>query len=229
MKQVPRSLKTYQAKRDFNKSPEPQGSAKRKRTAPRKLSFCVQKHLASRLHYDFRLEHRGVLLSWAVPKGPSLDPDDKRLAVRVEDHPLDYGSFEGVIPSGYGAGVVMLWDSGHWEPEEIADIDAALDAGKLKFELTGTKLKGSWALVRMPNQTKNWLLIKHRDQWAGKLDIETFAPESVKSGGEMEQILRRDKHAAKALSELNRHGEAGRMLTELVENATAPPRGKAKR
>ena len=112
----------------------------------------MQKHLASHLHYDFRLEHDGVLLSWAVPKGPSLDPTIKRLAMHVEDHPIEYGEFEGVIPSGYGAGIVMLWDRGTWTPE-IDDVDAALKKGDLKFTLDGYKLKGSWVLVR----TKGWL------------------------------------------------------------------------
>ena len=107
----------------------------------------MQKHLASHLHYDFRLEHNGVLLSWAVPKGPSLDPKTKRLAMHVEDHPIEYGTFEGVIPSGYGAGIVMLWDQGTWTPES-PDIDAALKKGDLKFTLDGYKLKGSWVLVR---------------------------------------------------------------------------------
>src|SRR6266446_3150439 len=134
-----RALKEYQAKRDFKKSPEPSGKGKAKLRGaaatgkPGAHFFCVQKHLASHLHYDFRLEHKGVLLSWAVPKGPALDPKDKRLAMHVEDHPFDYGEFEGVIPEGYGAGIVMLWDRGTWSPE-VDDVDAALKKGDLKFE-----------------------------------------------------------------------------------------------
>src|SRR5437588_12899419 len=143
------SLKEYQAKRDFTKSPEPTGKGKPVRGAKKDGFFCVQKHLASHLHYDFRLEHHGVLLSWAVPKGPSLNPKDKRLAMRVEDHPFDYGDFEGVIAEGYGAGVVMLWDKGSWRPTApTEDVDAALVKGEIKFELNGVKLKGSWVLVR---------------------------------------------------------------------------------
>src|SRR5256885_8288830 len=138
-------LKEYQAKRNFAKTPEPTGA--KKPPKHKELFFCVQKHLASHLHYDFRLEHKGVLLSWAVPKGPSLKPGDKRLAMQVEDHPLDYGDFEGVIPEGYGAGIVMLWDRGTWQPE-VDDIEAALAKGDLKFTLDGVKLKGSWVLVR---------------------------------------------------------------------------------
>ena len=181
--------------------------------------FCVQKHLASRLHYDFRLEHRGVLLSWAVPKGPSLNPQDKRLCVRVEDHPFDYGEFEGVIPSGYGAGVVMLWDLGTWAPEsESEDVDRALNAGQLKFKLDGTKLKGSWALVRLKD-SKNWLMIKHKDEWAGPIDIGTFAPDSVKTGGSMADILKRDKEGIEELAALGRGGESGKMLNDIIQEA----------
>ncbi len=143
-------LEKYKQKRNFKKTPEPSGSPAAVRKSAAKKSdrfFCVQKHLASHLHYDFRLEHNGVLLSWAVPKGPSLDPPTKRLAMHVEDHPIEYGDFEGVIPEGYGAGIVMLWDRGTWTPE-VDDIDAALKKGDLKFTLDGYKLKGSWVLVR---------------------------------------------------------------------------------
>src|SRR5918992_2132791 len=150
-------LEKYKQKRNFESTPEPSGDVslaeqRAKAARPEKgLFFCVQKHLASHLHYDFRLEHNGVLLSWAVPKGPSLDPKTKRLAMKVEDHPLDYGEFEGVIPEGYGAGIVMLWDRGTWTPE-VEDVDAALKKGDLKFTLNGYKLKGSWVLVR----TRGW-------------------------------------------------------------------------
>src|SRR5438105_3087872 len=141
------ALDEYKRKRNFAKTPEPEG-----KVVPRKgreLFFCVQKHLASHLHYDFRLEHNGVLLSWAVPKGPSLDPRTKRLAMQTEDHPFDYGEFEGVIPEGYGAGIVLLWDKGTWEPEPgFEDVGKALQRGELKFRLNGVKLKGGWVLVR---------------------------------------------------------------------------------
>src|SRR3954447_21614950 len=175
-------LEKYKQKRNFTSTPEPSGDVKlaeeraqKEKTATARF-FCVQKHLASHLHYDFRLEHRGVLLSWAVPKGPSLNPADKRLAMQVEDHPLDYGDFEGVIPEGYGAGIVMLWDQGTWQPE-VDDVDAALEKGDLKFTLDGYKLKGSWVLVRTGGRWgsgadgRSWLLIKHRDDWAGDVDI----------------------------------------------------------
>src|SRR5436189_1506273 len=145
-------LEKYKQKRNFTSTPEPSGDVKlataRAKTAPKDgLFFCVQKHLASHLHYDFRLEWKGVLLSWAVPKGPSLDPKTKRLAMHVEDHPFEYGTFEGVIPEGYGAGIVMLWDRGTWTPES-PDVDAALKKGDRQFTLEGFKLKGSWVLVR---------------------------------------------------------------------------------
>ena len=203
------ALEEYRRKRDFTKTPEPAGDLKASARAAPTRFFCVQKHLASSLHYDFRIEHEGVLLSWAVPKGPSLDPAVKRLAMHVEDHPLEYGEFEGVIPEGYGAGVVMLWDVGTWEPE-ADDVDAALRKGDLKMRLNGYKLKGSWVLVRTRgwdgrtgkgqegrkgrdgDDGRSWLLIKHKDEWSGALDITEFAPDSVKSGGSFRDILAQD-------------------------------------
>ena len=164
-------LDEYRKKRDFSKTPEPDGSTPPKaRKKGGALFFSVQKHLASHLHYDLRLEWNGVLLSWAIPKGPSIDPADKRLAMQTEDHPYAYGTFEGVIPEGYGAGIVMLWDRGTWTPE-VPDVDAALRKGDLKFTLDGYKLKGSWALIRTrgfgSGSKPSWLLIKHKDEWAG--------------------------------------------------------------
>jgi len=184
------ALTEYQAKRDFKITPEPKGSGKRK-LAPN-LSFVVQKHQASHLHYDFRLEWKGVLLSWAIPKGPSLDPSTKRLAMAVEDHPLEYGGFEGIIPEGqYGGGTVMVWDRGTWESED-PDVDACLKKGELKFVLHGSKLKGSWVLVRTKGIGKStrsaWLLIKHKDQYASVQDVVTSKPRSVLSRRSMAGI-----------------------------------------
>jgi bifunctional non-homologous end joining protein LigD len=231
-------LSTYRAKRDFSKSPEPTGAAPRtpkvKPKAKPKVSiwdkaapprFCVQKHLASQLHYDFRLEHDGVLLSWAVPKGPSLRPVDKRLAMKVEDHPVEYGGFEGVIPSGYGAGVVMLWDAGSWHPE-LADVNAALAKGDLKFRLDGVKLKGSWALVNIGDRSgrgngRSWLLIKHRDEWAGDIDITEMAPLSVKSFGDLPDILAADNPQVWESHRPAGGGKAGAMLQEVIAQAAA--------
>src|SRR6476646_8399000 len=139
-----RALQRYAAKRDFEVTPEPKAEAAAPTPA---LSFVIQKHWASRLHYDFRLELDGVLLSWAVPKGPSLDPADKRMAMHVEDHPIEYGDFEGVIPpKQYGSGTVLLWDRGEWEP--VGDAEAGYAQGKLKFVLRGEKLHGGWILVK---------------------------------------------------------------------------------
>jgi bifunctional non-homologous end joining protein LigD len=184
-------LADYQAKRDFKKTSEPSGKAKvRAAEYPR---FVIQKHAATRLHYDLRLEHGGVFRSWAVTKGPSLNPADKRLAVEVEDHPLDYGDFEGTIPKGeYGGGTVMLWDRGFWMPEGTKDVDAALRKGELKFTLAGEKLRGSFVLVRLKNDRErgrrnNWLLIKHRDEFASEDDVAE-QDNSVASGRSMEQI-----------------------------------------
>src|SRR6186713_1359609 len=218
------SLDEYKRKRDFNKTPEPSGKLATSKSGS--LFFCVQKHLASHLHYDFRLEHNGVLLSWAVPKGPSLDPKTKRLAMQTEDHPFDYGEFEGVIPEGYGAGIVMLWDRGTWTPE-VADVDAALKKGDLKFTLDGYKLKGSWVLVRTGGRyagargggDRSWLLIKHRDEWAGELDITEFASRSVKSEGDFEDILGEDTPAVWKSNRPAKGGDAGAMLATIIERA----------
>ena len=166
---VDAQLARYREMRDFSHTAEPRGGSKKTQTSDG-LPFVIQKHAAKRLHYDFRLGWNGVLKSWAVTKGPSYVVADKRLAVQVEDHPLDYADFEGVIPAGeYGGGTVMVWDRGTWEPE-IEDPSGSLRSGKLKFRLDGEKLNGSWALVRMGGRTgedgKNWLLIKHDDEAA---------------------------------------------------------------
>jgi bifunctional non-homologous end joining protein LigD len=188
------ALSTYRAKRDFSKTAEPSG---RTRAAPSaRLRFVVQKHAARRLHYDLRLELDGVFKSWAVAKGPSLDPADKRLAIEVEDHPLDYGDFEGTIPSGeYGGGTVQLWDRGHWIPEGGRSPQEAFDSGDLKFALEGSRLSGSWVLVRMRGnryggKRTHWLLIKHRDADAKPGDADELLEEdrSVASGRTLAQI-----------------------------------------
>ena len=218
-------LEDYKRKRDFTKSPEPSGEVAQRKA--RERFFCVQKHLASHLHYDLRLEHNGVLLSWAVPKGPSLDPGTKRLAMHVEDHPVEYGQFEGVIPEGYGAGIVMLWDRGTWTPEQ-PDVDAALKKGDLKFTLDGYKLKGSWVLVRTSGRfaggrsgsgDRSWLLIKHRDDWSGDLDIASFAPLSVKSEGNFADILAQDDPAVWHTNRPAKAGETGAMFSEVIAQA----------
>ena len=220
------ALEKYRQKRDFTQSPEPAGNNSHKSPSGRTPRFfCVQKHLASHLHYDFRLEHNGVLLSWAVPKGPSLDPSTKRLAMHVEDHPIEYGTFEGVIPSGYGAGIVMLWDQGTWTPE-VDDVEAALKKGDLKFTLDGYKLKGSWVLVRTKGARwssggtdRSWLLIKHRDDWAGDVDIADFAPLSVKSEGDFADILSADNPDIWQSHRPAQGGEAGAMFEKIIARA----------
>jgi bifunctional non-homologous end joining protein LigD len=190
------ALSVYRAKRDFSKTDEPSGKI---RPAPAaRLRFVVQKHAARRLHYDLRLEWGGVFKSWAVTRGPSLDPADKRLAVEVEDHPLDYGDFEGTIPRGeYGGGTVQLWDRGYWIPEGSRSPQEAFDKGDLKFTLEGTRLHGSWVLVRMRGdryggKRTNWLLIKHRDAAAKDGDGDALLEEdrSVASGRSLEQITK---------------------------------------
>jgi bifunctional non-homologous end joining protein LigD len=187
-------LTRYRAKRDFSQTAEPSG---KKAGGAAGHSYLIQKHAASRLHYDFRLELGGVLKSWAVTRGPSLNPEDKRLAVHVEDHPLDYGSFEGTIPQGqYGGGTVMLWDKGSWTPLGNPERDIA--RGNLTFTLQGKRLKGRWHLVRMRGNRRgdakreNWLLIKGKDQYAdanGDVALEKFQ-KSVVSRRTMEGIAK---------------------------------------
>jgi bifunctional non-homologous end joining protein LigD len=229
------ALEKYKQKRDFDSTPEPKGDKPRKSpTGKTPRFFCVQKHLASHLHYDFRLEHNGVLLSWAVPKGPSLDPATKRLAMHVEDHPFDYGEFEGVIPSGYGAGIVMLWDRGTWTPQ-VDDVEKALEKGDLKFTLDGYKLKGSWVLVRTKGgyagsrggqDGRSWLLIKHRDEWSsGELDIAEFAPLSVKSEGDFAEILSQESPDIWRSNKPAQGGETGAMFDKIIAQAMAMKAG----
>ena len=207
------ALETYRKKRNFRITPEPKG--RRPAVKQRGLEFVVQKHAASHLHYDFRLELNGVLLSWAVPKGPSLDPNDKRLAMHVEDHPMEYGGFEGVIPAKqYGAGTVLLWDKGVWAPKD--DPAAGYKKGKLKFDLAGEKLRGGWTLVRTHSQKyggeKAWLLIKEEDEFARKAADTRIVDDqarSVATGRTMEDIAaERDRvwNSNKSASENVRSG-----------------------
>src|SRR5262245_53892236 len=221
-------LATYRAKRDFSKTPEPPPERKRKSGN----SFVVQKHAATRTHFDFRLEHDGVLKSWAVTKGPSLDPAQKRLAVMTEDHPLEYGKFEGVIPKReYGGGPVMLWDRGTWEP--IGDPDEGLAKGDLKFRLNGDRLNGDFVLVRMKPRKEdrgrqNWLLIKKRDEYAGDGDEPTLTYDtSVKSGRTMDQIEHGESavwSSNKAKKKLRRRRKRPRAVTAKPKRRKSPAR-----
>ncbi len=203
------SLREYRRKRDFDRTSEPAGDgAARPRTRRRPLKFYVQKHAASHLHFDFRLELDGVLKSWAVPKGPSLDPGVRRLAMEVEDHPLAYGHFEGTIPEGeYGGGTVMLWDRGTYRPESPVrgedpqeQLRAAYDKGDLKIFLKGERLQGGFVLVRMKRPGRpQWLLIKHRDDFAEPgSDIVKAEKRSVKTGRTMEEIAARKRGRGKS-------------------------------
>jgi bifunctional non-homologous end joining protein LigD len=177
-------LEEYKKKRRFGQTPEP--PPKRKASRAGNL-FVVQKHRATQLHYDFRLEVDHVLKSWSVPKGPSLDPSVKRFAIAVEDHPLDYAEFEGVIPEDeYGGGTVMVWDRGTYEPEDTDDVARGLRRGRLKITLKGRKLKGSWVLVRIGG--RRWLLFKHRDRFASSKDVALVASRSVLSGRTLGRI-----------------------------------------
>jgi len=190
---MPDLLKKYKSMRDFGDTPEPAGGKPKKGKLP---IFVIQKHQASHLHYDFRLEMEGVLKSWAVPKGPSYNPGDKRLAMMTEDHPYDYADFEGVIPAGnYGAGNVIIWDNGTWEFIEPGDDPVkALSGGKLTFRMYGKKMFGEWALVKIGGRQKSdkgneWLLLKHRDEYANEqVDVTAVAPQSVISGRIVEEV-----------------------------------------
>jgi bifunctional non-homologous end joining protein LigD len=220
-------LAAYRAKRDFTKTSEPAGKASRRRGA----SFVIQKHDASRLHYDFRLELDGVLKSWAVAKGPSLVKGEKRLAVHVEDHPLDYGDFEGTIPEGqYGGGTVMLWDRGTWEPE--GDPHEGYEKGRLTFRLAGEKLNGTWHLVRMAKRPRerqeSWLLIKADDADARSEDdpdILDEAPLSVKTGRSLEEIA--PGHAAKSTAKRKAPAKKAPSVTTEKPAKRASSRGKS--
>src|SRR6201987_2434397 len=200
---VDEQLERYRSMRDFKVTSEPSGGGKAT-SLDKELPFVIQKHAASHLHYDFRLGWNGVLKSWAVAKGPSYFTGDKRLAVQVEDHPIDYGGFEGIIPKGqYGGGTVMVWDQGTWEPQAgHTDVDAGLRTGSLKFILHGTKMKGKWALIRMggkaANERKpNWLLIKEHDEFE-RGDSDPIVTEeeanSAVTGRTMEEIAKSEDH-----------------------------------
>lgn len=189
---MPKQLRKYQQMRNFGVTPEPEGKERPRRG---KLPiFVVQKHAASHLHYDFRLEIEGVLKSWAVPKGPSYDPSTKRLAMMTEDHPYEYAAFEGVIPAGnYGGGNVIIWDEGKWEHLGPAKTAAeSVRKGEIKFRLDGKKLKGEWVLIHLRGRNRKeneWLLVKHRDEWAtSEVDVTELAPQSVVSGKLVEQV-----------------------------------------
>jgi bifunctional non-homologous end joining protein LigD len=212
-------LKKYQSMRDFGTTPEPSGRARP--VKGNKPIFVIQKHHASHLHYDFRLEMEGVLKSWAVPKGPSYDPTVKRLAMMTEDHPYDYASFEGVIPAGqYGGGNVIIWDQGTWDFIEPGDNPVkALKSGKLTFRMNGKKMFGEWALVRISGRGRTgdkgneWLLLKHRDEFANdKIDITEVAPRSVVSNRLVDEV------SPENVWQSNRKAAAGRgTLAEKLE------------
>jgi bifunctional non-homologous end joining protein LigD len=225
------ALAEYRKKRRFDVTSEPKGKAVRAPRAKKKLAFVIQKHRATALHYDFRLEWKGVMLSWAVPKGPSYDPSLKRMAMQVEDHPIEYNEFEGIIPAGeYGGGTVMIWDQGTWTPETPA-VDESLKKGQLKFSLEGKKLHGSWVLVRTrprPGQTRAaWLLIKHRDQWASTEEVTEVAPRSAVSKRLLVEIARDEGGDMSKAAD----GDPPALLRQILKNPrllTPPKKGKKK-
>ena len=218
-------LKKYKQMRDFGGTPEPSGGRAKKSKLP---IFVIQKHHASHLHYDFRLEMEGVLKSWAVPKGPSYDPAVKRLAMMTEDHPYDYASFEGVIPDGnYGAGNVIIWDNGKWEFIEPGDDPVkALKQGKLTFRMYGKKMFGEWALVKIHGRSpkgNEWLLLKHRDEFAnGDVDVTALAPNSIISNLGVDDI------GAENTWHSNRKAASGRRAPTLAARLEAEAETKPK-
>jgi bifunctional non-homologous end joining protein LigD len=226
-----RPLAEYRRKRRFDVTPEPAGAKRPSARRAKKLAFVVQKHRATALHYDFRLEWKGVMLSWAVPKGPSYDTRVKRLAMQVEDHPIEYNRFEGIIPEGeYGGGTVMIWDRGSWTPES-PDVDRALAKGEIKFSLEGKKLRGGWVLVRTRGRAGEarapWLLIKHRDEWTTSEDIAELAPRSVVSDRLLIEIARDEGGDMKKAAD----GDPPALLEQILANSKLlkPPKTRGKR
>jgi len=232
---MPDRLKKYKEMRDFGETPEPAGGKPKRSKLP---IFVIQKHHASRLHYDFRLEMEGVLKSWAVPKGPSYDPTVKRLAMMTEDHPYDYAFFEGVIPAGnYGAGNVIIWDNGTWEFIEPGDDPVkALQQGKLTFRLYGKKMFGEWALVKIKGRSpkgNEWLLIKHRDKYANpNVDVTEVAPRSIISNLDVDEIGAENIWQSDRKASLGRRAPtlASRLAAEQEkEKATKKPASRSRR
>src|SRR5918996_5439979 len=201
-------LRSYRRKRSADRTPEPFGSVDRKGGR----LFVVQHHAARNLHYDLRLEFDGVLRSWAVPKGPSPNPADKRLAIRVEDHPLEYAGFEGHIPEGnYGAGAVIVWDRGVWVP--IGDPIQGLEEGKLLFELKGYKLRGKWTLIKIKRAPKDWLLVKEKDGYACEAGAECFPADSILSGVTVDALQENRDGVTPVLEKLHQLGAPKRTVT----------------
>ena len=227
----PAPLEEYDRKRDFGKTPEPAGVPRPREAGA--LTFVVQKHAARRLHYDVRLEMDGVLRSWAVPRGPSLRPEDKRLAVHVEDHPVEYAEFEGIIPEGnYGAGAVIVWDLGWYRLVKDGPPAEQLAAGRLEVELFGVKLRGRWTLARMGGKATEWLMLKKADAFAGGEEPTERFPESVLSGLTVEEVRDGPRRLGELRSRLERLGAPRRevapdrqpvMLATLVDGPFSAP------